>query len=290
MITVSPELILTSIVAGILVGGLYAILALGANLVVGVLRIVNLAHGAFVMLGMFITYWLYQLYGVPPLLSLPISFCLLFAAGSLLARGVFKPLFGKEASLTVLATYGLQQAVINGAQAVWSGDYRRLPTSYGVFRYGPISVSGEYMVAFALAVVFCAVLYVFLKKTKLGKAMRAVNQDADAAATLGINVMRIRMINMGIGIGFAGIAGIVFSMVYYIYPYIGQLLGITAVVVCVVGGLGDYLGTIIGALIIGLSQSLSVLFLPYGLKDAVGFAVFLLILSLKPAGLLGKRV
>lgn len=290
MITLSPELVLTSIVDGILVGGLYAILALGANLVVGVLRIVNLAHGAFVMVGMFFTYWLYQLYGVPPLLSLPISFCLLFAVGCLLAKGVFKPLFGKEAALTVLASYGLQQAVINGAQVIWSGDFRRLPISYGVFRYGPISISGEYLVAFTLAVFFCIVLYVFLRKTKLGKAMRAVNQDADAAATLGINVMRIRMINMGIGMGFAGVAGIVFSMVYYIYPYLGQLLGITAVIVCVVGGLGNYLGTIIGALIIGLSQSLSILFLPYGLKDAVGFAAFLLILSLKPAGLLGKRV
>ncbi|MEM2338100.1 MAG: branched-chain amino acid ABC transporter permease [Candidatus Bathyarchaeia archaeon] len=288
MITISPELILTSIVTGILVGGLYAILALGANLVVGVLRIVNLAHGAFVMLGMFVTYWLYQLYGVPPLLSLPISFCLSFVVGCLITLGIFKPLFGKEIALTVLASYGLQQAVINGAQVVWSGDYRKLPLSYGVFNYGPISVSGEYLVSFTLAVIFCVALYAFLKKTKLGKAMRAVNQDADAAATLGINVIRVRMINMGIGIGFAGIAGVVFSLVYYIYPYIGQMLGITALIVCVVGGLGDYLGTIIGALIIGISQSLSILFLPYGLKDAVGFIVFLIILSLKPAGLFGK--
>lgn len=287
---ITYDLFISALISGILVGGLYAILALGANIVVGVLRIVNIAHGAFVMLGMFITYWLYRLYRINPLLSLPISFILLFIIGFLLAAGVFKPLFDKGPALAVLATYGLMQAVLNASQLAWTGDFRRLGLSYGSFTYGPISVSGEYLMAFTLAIVFCLSLYLFLKKTKIGKAVRAVSEDAEAAATLGINVLRTRMLNMGVGFGFAGIAGTIFSIVYYIYPYIGQMLSITALVVCVVGGLGDYRGTIIGALIIGLSQSLSTLFLPYGLKDAVGFVIFLLVLSLRPTGLLGKKV
>lgn len=285
---VSLELVVTAIISGVLTGGLYALLAMGTNLIVGIAHIINLAQGDFAMLGMFTVFWLFTLFNITPLLSLPVAFVLLFVVGYLLAKFVFARVFGLPGIYTVLLTYGLGLVIMNGAQVVWSGDYRRVDVAYPDYVYGPISVSGEYLIAFIFATVLSFVLYAVLVKTKLGKAIRAVSQDPEASAVVGINVGRIRAITTGIGIGLAGAGGAILAIVYYIYPYVGSLFAITAILICVLGGLGNVKGAYFGALILGLVQSLSVLFLPYGLKDAVGFAVFILVLLLRPKGLFGS--
>ncbi|MEM2103835.1 MAG: branched-chain amino acid ABC transporter permease [Candidatus Bathyarchaeia archaeon] len=286
---ISLDLLISAIISGILVGGLYTLLAMGTNLIVGIMRIINLAQGGFAMLGMFATYWLLKLYNVPPLASLPIAFIALFVVGVLISKFLFSRVIGIPAEYTILLTFGLQAIILNAAQIVWTGDFRNLGVSYGSFVYGPVSVSGEYLLAFITATVIAWTMFIFLGKTKMGKAIRAVSQDPEAAASLGINVEKIRMITAGLAIGLAGFAGVIFSIVYYIYPYIGGMFSITAIIICVFGGLGDYRGAYFGALIIGLAQSLSALFIPYGLKDAVGFAVFILVLLFRPQGIFTRR-
>lgn len=287
---ISVDLIIQTLISGMLIGGIYASLALGANLLIGILRVLPLAHGGITMLGMFIVYWLFILYGLSPLLSLPVSFLILFILGILIGKTLFLRLIDDPDALNlfVLATYGLLQVVVNGAQLIWSGDYRKLPVSYTDFRYGKVSVSGEYLIGFALSIVLCIALHVFLVKTKTGKAIRAVSQDSEAAASLGININHMRLITIGLSFGLAGFAGVIFALIYYIFPYVGVGLTMIAVIVCVLGGLGNYLGTIFGALIIGLAQSVSYFFIPYGLKDAVGFLIFIFVLMFRPQGIFGK--
>jgi branched-chain amino acid transport system permease protein len=188
----------------------------------------------------------------------------------------------------VLLTYGMGLVIMNGAQIAWTGDYRRVDVSFGVLKYGLLSINGGYLVAFIFVTILSFVLYTFFMKTRLGKAIRAVSQDPDAAASLGINIGRIRAIATGIGLGLAGVGGGIMTLVYFIYPYVGSTLTLKAIIVCVFGGLGNVMGAYFGALIIGLAESLSVFFLPYGLKDAVGFVVFLSILVFKPKGLFGR--
>lgn len=285
---ISADLIVSALISGIFLGGLYALLALGTNIIVGIMRIINLAQGSFAMLGMFTAYWLFQLFDMPPLASLPVAFVIMFVAGVLIAKFVFKRVLEVATAYTVLLTYGLQQIILNGAQLVWTGDFRRINISYGVFRYFGISVSGAYLLAFITAAILACGLYLFLMKTKVGKAVRAVSQDAEASSSLGIDVDKVRMLTAGLGLGLAGLAGVIFSIIYYVYPYIGQALTMTTVIICVLGGLGDYKGAFFGALIIGLTHSLSPLFLPSGYIEAVGFLVFILMLLLKPTGLFGK--
>lgn len=288
--TININLLLSSFIYGIIVGGLYALVAVGASLIFGVMRIINLAQGDFVMLGMFTAYWLLTLFGVPALASLPIAFLILFLAGFPIMRFLVKHVLQEAEILAVLLTYGLELVVVNGAQLVWSGDYRAVEVPYATitFSLGPISVGAAYVVAFIFATALFFALYFFLMKTKMGMATRALAQNVDAAPLMGIDVEKTRMISMGIGLGLAGAGGVLLSTVYYTFPYVGPWLTIKAFIICVLGGMGSIIGAFWGALILGLAEALSVLFVPYGFKDAVGFMIFILILSLRPSGLFGK--
>jgi branched-chain amino acid transport system permease protein len=287
---ISTELVLMAIIQGVLVGGTYGLLAMGANMIVGIMRIINLAQGAFAMLGMFVAYWFFTLYNVSPFVSLPVAFVMLFIGGALVAKFIFSRTYELPHSYTVILTYGMLTFIVNVAQYFWTGDFRRLEVQYGSFKLGPITISAGYLLAFITATIIAFVLFTFLSKSKLGKAIRAVSQDAEASTCLGINVEKIRMITAGIGLGLAGLAGVIFALVYYIYPYVGGTFSTMAVIICVFGGLGDYRGAYFAALIIGLAQSVSILFIPFGLKDAVAFAIFILTLIFKPQGLFGRRL
>lgn len=285
---ISLELLLLAIVQGILIGGVYSLLAIGANLIVGIMNIINLAQGTFAMLGMFTAFWFFALYSMEPLITLPSAFLFTFIAGLLLAKFVFTRVFELEPIYSVLLTYGLSLFIMNAAQAIWTGDYRKVDVSYGTLKYGFLSVSNNYLVAFVFATILSFILYSFLVKTKLGKAIRAVSQDPDAATSLGVNIGRIRALTAGIGLGLAGVGGVLMTLIYFIYPYVGAILTIKAIIICVLGGLGNVMGAYFGALTVGLAESLSSLFIPYGLRDAAGFIIFILILMFKPKGLFGR--
>ncbi len=285
----------SSIVYGIFLGGLYAIIAVGLSMIFGVMKVINLAHGDFAMLGMYITFWLLTIFGVPPLLSLPVSFAVMFAVGfpfMWLVKPLFKRPLEEMINSSVILTYGASLALASGAQMIWTSNFRRVPNPYWgtTFSIGGIGLDMGYTVVFMFAVIVYLMLYFFLIRTKVGKAIRAVSQDPDAAALMGIDVDRMHTLSMGIGLGLAALGGSLLSLVYYLYPWVGEQLVLLMFIICVLGGLGSILGVFYGALIIGLAESIAVIFIPASIKDVVAYAIFLGILLIRPQGLLGGKM
>jgi branched-chain amino acid transport system permease protein len=282
------ELALVNAVNGVVLGSIYATIAMGMSLIFGVMGIKNLAHGDFAMLGMFTSFWLWSLFSVDPLISIPVAFALFFILGMAITKFIFKHIVG-EMMGSIILTFGLSIFIENVAQAVWGGDYRWIPVSYGVYKLGPLSMDGKYLVAFSLTIALIVLTQLFLTKTKVGIAIRAVTQDPEAAESLGINVDRIRLVGGGLGIALAGCGGAILALIFYIYPYVGILLTLYALIITVLGGLGNVLGAFFGGLIIGIAQSVATIQVPSALAPAVGFAIFVLVLLFRPQGLFGKR-
>jgi branched-chain amino acid transport system permease protein len=278
------NLILSNVFNGVMVGVIYAIIAMGMSLIFGVMNIKNLAHGDFAVLGMYTSYWLFTLFNISPLLSIPLSFIIFFGVGMLLTRFLFKYVVGEMLG-SILLTFGLSIVLENFMLLIWKSDPRKILVEYGVFSAGPISVGGAYLLAFVLALTLVSLTQLFLSKTKTGIAIRAVSQDAEAAESLGLDADTIRVIGGGLGIALAGCGGAILALIYHMYPYLGILLTLYALIICVLAGLGNVLGTFFGGIIIGIAQSLAIIQLPYALTPAVGFVLFLLVLIFKPKGL-----
>jgi branched-chain amino acid transport system permease protein len=281
-------MILMLCIRGVILGGVYALLAAGLNLVFGVMRIPNMSQGAFVMLGMYAAYWLYTLFGIDVIVSLPITFLIFFLSG-IFMKYLIQPVTKAEAP-PLLITYGMMLILVNAAQLVWSGLWRSVNVPYRtmVYRFGPTYLSLPEIIAFTSSVLIFSILYLLLMKTTTGMAIRALVQNEPGAFSLGINVEKYRSVAIGLGVGLSGTGGALFSLTYSMYPYIGTLFTLKLLICCVLGGLGSVSGALCGALIIGLAETISILFVPYDFKDAIGLMLFLLILILRPAGLLGK--
>lgn len=287
------DLLASTIVHGFILGVIYSTIAMGMSLIFGVMGIKNLAHGDFAVLGMFITYFLFgyfkMWFGIPSsLLSFALSFIivfiLFFAVGMVMTKYIFKHLIGEMLG-SIILTFGLSIFMENVMLLVWGGDYRMIHIPYETYRMGPVSVSGAYLVAFAVTLALIVSTQLFLSRTKLGIAVRAVSQDVDAAESLGISSDKIRLIGGGLGIALAGCGGTILSLIYYIYPYLGVLLTMYALIICVLAGLGNVLGAFFGGIIIGVAQSVATIWIPYALTPAVGFVLFILILLFRPRGL-----
>lgn len=282
------DLLASTVVHGFILGVIYSTIAMGMSLIFGVMGIKNLAHGDFAVLGMFTSFWLFELFDIPPLLSFPIAFALFFLIGMVMTKCIFKYLIGEMLG-SIILTFGLSIFMENVMLLAWGGDYRIIPVAYETYRIGPVSVSGAYLIAFVITVALIISTQLFLSKTKMGIAIRAVSQDPDAAESLGISSDTIRLIGGGLGIALAGCGGVILSLIYYIYPYLGILLTLYALIICVLAGLGNVMGAFFGGIIIGIAQSVATIQLPYALTPAVGFALFILILIFKPQGLFTRR-
>ncbi|MBS7647012.1 MAG: branched-chain amino acid ABC transporter permease [Candidatus Bathyarchaeia archaeon] len=287
------DLLISTTVHGLILGIIYSTIAMGMSLIFGVMGIKNLAHGDFAVLGMFTTYFLFgylmSSFGIPPsLLSFALSFVvvfiLFFVIGMTLTRFIFKHLIGEMLG-SIILTFGVSIFMENVMLLVWGGDYRIIDIPYETYRLGPVSVNGAYLVAFVVTLALIISTQLFLSKTKLGIAIRAVSQDVDAAESLGISSDTIRLVGGGLGIALAGCGGTILAIIYYIYPYLGILLTLYAMIICVLAGLGNVLGAFFGGIIIGVAQSVATIWIPYALTPAVGFALFVLILIFKPKGL-----
>jgi branched-chain amino acid transport system permease protein len=279
-----------ALLAGLLTGMLYALIAVGFALIFGAVRIFNLAHGEFIVIAGYISYWLWSLKGVNPLLSIPISMLLLLALGGSIKKimdGVKEPF---ELN-TIVFTFGLALFLENLMLSMWSGDYRLISADYldqSISILGVNTSLGRFLV-FAVSLIAIALLYYFLKKTYLGMAMRATSQERDAASLMGINVKSIDLYAFSIGAALAGIAGPLFASIHYIYPAVGLEITIIALVVTIFGGVGEIRGIILGGLILGMSESLTVAFLGFQWRELAGFAMLVILLLLRPYGLLGGR-
>jgi branched-chain amino acid transport system permease protein len=280
-------------IGGLLTGGIYALTAVGLNLQYGVARVLNIAHGEFIMLGAFATYSLYTLFGINPLVSLAIGGPIVFIIGFLIHNTLFQYLRSSSESMeafegrSLLASFGLLFIIQNLALLSWGPEikgYTYLAEPVNIF--GSIFAANR-LVALLFAVAIGLTFYLFLVRTRLGKAIRAAAQDPATAQLMGVNIHRVLGLCFGLGALLAGLAGSLISMMFEITPHMGLPYTVIALIVVVLGGLGSIPGSFIGGLILGLIGSI-VTYIQPGLSLVAYYMIFILLLLVKPAGLLGK--
>jgi branched-chain amino acid transport system permease protein len=283
--------VLESLLNGLLVGGVYSLMAIGLTLIFGVMKVINFAHGSLIMLGMYTSYWAVLLLHVDPYVSILIAFPILFLIGACFQKFLIDPILDAPEHNQLLLTLGVSLFMENFAVFLWSPDYRVLKTSYAEINFyvGEVSISLVRVLAFGFAVLLAAVLSIILTRTDLGKAIRAASEEPQGALLMGINIRRIYLVTFGIGAACAGVSGAAITPFIPVYPYVGWLFVITAFVVVVLGGMGSILGAFVGGLIIGLADSVGAMFLPGDMKSIISFTIFILILLFKPTGLLGRK-
>jgi len=283
--------LIQGLINGLLLGGIYMTIALGINLIYGVMRIVNYAHGEALMIGMYVAFWLFTLAGVNPYLAIPIVAAVLFMLGIILHKSVIEPVLDLPLSRQILIFIGLIHVFQNSAMILWSPNYMNIdvPMSRESIQIFSISIPIGRLLATIIALVSAFLLYYFLKNTKIGKFIVATSQDPEAASALGIDVRRIRTLTFGLSLALTGIAACVFLPLYFVYPYIGTSFNIIAFIIITLGGLGSYTGAIIGSIIVGMIESLVSLLYDSSIATAVAFIVFILILLFRPSGIMGQR-
>jgi branched-chain amino acid transport system permease protein len=276
---------------GLSLAGLYALVAVGLTLVFGVMRILNFAHGEFVMLGAYASFWLFTLTGVDPLISFVLVMVALGALGALLQVSLVKRVLGAPHLNQILLTFGIAVTLQNIALLAWTGDLRAIRVWYSAkaLTLGPVSLSLGRSVGIVIAGVLTALLYVLLFKTEHGRALRAVAHDPEAALVMGVPVQRIYVLAMAIGAAYAGAAGVVASVTMFTYPLLGLLFGLKAFCVVILGGLGSVFGAVAASVILGMAESLVGVFFAQGSSwaEALSFVVLIAVLLLRPRGLFG---
>jgi branched-chain amino acid transport system permease protein len=277
------------IISGLLAGALYSMVALGLSLIYGVMRVINIAHGTLLMLGAYTTFWWFRLLGINPYLSLLVALPLMFFVGMLLQRTLVIRVVDAPELSSLLLTFGISIALVNLAQFAFTSDLRSVEFLTGAFLVGPFALSKSRLVAFAFAIAITAIAFWFLQKTKLGKAIRATSQSSEVAMVCGINVRRIHLYAFGIASALASAGGSLVAVMVAIQPEMGQVYTFKSFLVIVLGGAGNYPGALLGGMLLGLVEQLSSLFLTTQLSEAVAYVLLVLVLLLRPTGLLGGR-
>jgi len=283
-------LLLQVLVSGILLGGLYALMALGLALVWGVLNIVNLSHGALIMLGAYATWLLFTGAHIDPFAALPIAAAVLFAIGYLIQRGILNLVIRGPMFNTLLITFGIEVVLTYLAQFWFSADYRAINPTYAGSNYalGGLTVPYVQALAFAIAIGLTVALWLFLLHTRNGRGIRAAAQNLVAARLYGVDPKRIYALTFGLGAALAGVAGGLYGTVSQINPYIGGPLTAKSFVIAIIGGLDNPLGVIVGGLALGVIESLTALYAGPTYRDVASFGLLVLILVVRPSGLLGR--
>jgi branched-chain amino acid transport system permease protein len=282
------------VVGGLMTGGIYALVALGLNLQYGLMRILNVAHGEFLMLGAYATYSMHTAWGLDPLLTLAITGPVAFAVGLVLHRLLYARALesgeGRETieSRSLLLSFGLLFVLQNAALLIWSADLRGYSyLSVPVRALGSV-FSANRVVAAAVALGLSLAVYAFLRWSLTGKAIRALMQEPEGAQLLGIHVPRLHALCFGAGVAMSAVSGSLISMLFELTPFIGLPYTVTALVVVILGGLGNVLGSLLGALLLGLVETAAVYAAASDIRVIASYAVLALILVLRPAGLLGR--
>jgi branched-chain amino acid transport system permease protein len=279
-----------TVVAGILIGGLYALIGLGMTLIMGVMGIINLAHGQIMMISMYITFVCFRYFGMDPYFSLLVTMPALFVISLFIGKYLLVPLVGRESILPenqVLMTAGIGLCLTEIARFIFTSNYQSVQTSYSskTFSLGPISFSLPLIIAFFIAILFTVGLFLFLMKTDIGRSIRASAQDKVAATLMGISDQKITFYTFALGSSLVAAAGTLLLPVYYLFPDIGGSFTLKAFVITILGGLGSTVGAIVGGLTLGIAESLGATYISMGYKDAVGMMIFLLVLVFLPGGL-----
>lgn len=285
----SPVIVSQAVVTGILIGGVYGLVAMGLTLIFGVLDIVNFAHGSFLALALFLSFWLVSSLGMHPYLALAVSIPVMFVLGYLVQRGVLSGAMGKPLENQLLITLGLSLVIENTLLLLFGANPRsvQLAGDFGIHILGAVAQWSR-VLAFGGALVLAGVLYLVLQRTRLGTAIRAVAANDKGAQLVGINTRQIYAVTFALGTACAGAAGTLVAPLVTIEPSTGSIFNIVAFVVVVLGGMGNVPGALVGGLVIGLTEQLGGIYLPGQSPLLSVFIVFVLVLFLRPQGLFGR--
>jgi len=279
------------VVNGLLLGGVYALSALAFSIEWGVLNIVNLSHGAFIMLGAYLTWMLFESPArLDPFLSIPINFAVFAALGFLMQRYVINRVMRGQFFLSLLLTFGIQYILTNLGILAWTADPRAVAPAYGglSLSLGALTIPYVRLAMLAVALVLTAALVWFMTRTRLGRAINATGMDLNAASLMGVRLPVIFAITMALGSGLAGVAGALYSVNFPFTPQIGTDLTLKAAVVTCLGGLGNAYGPLLGGLVLGMVESVASVVIGSGAVDATSFVILVLILVIRPRGLSGR--
>ena len=272
------------VINGILVGGFYALMGMGLNVVFGVMKIVNFCQGELLMIGMYVTYVLHVYLGLDPYMSIPIVAAILFVLGGLIQRGLITPLLGGANDQNLLfMTVGLMMLMQNGALVAFKSDYRTIQTAYSLQNlnvFGQI-ISLPKLISFVVLLLVTFALYILLMKTDIGRKIRATAQNPLGAKLVSINIKTIYVVAYGLSAALAGVAGALLLPFYFVYPMVGSTFTLRAFVVVVMGGLGSIKGAFFGGIVLGLLETLGAFFIGPQFKDSVVFVTFLIILLVR---------
>ncbi|NTV00147.1 MAG: branched-chain amino acid ABC transporter permease [Methanoregulaceae archaeon] len=276
---------------GLYAGCIYILLAIGLNLIFGVMKVVNFAHGEFLMLGAYVTFTFYAISGFNPYVLLIASVPILILIGVTIERLCFRPILGTGKLNEIFISIGLIYLIQNAAAVIWTDEYRII---HSPFESITISVFGvnlplDYLIIIITTILILIGLYLFLRKTRLGKAMRATSQNRKGAMLMGINVEKMDMISFGIGAGLAGAAGTLWVVSGQVFtPYMGSIPAVKAFAIIIIGGLGSIPGAIVGGIILGLAENFAIFTIGGAWKDAISFLILIVVLIFRPTGLFGE--
>lgn len=282
--------LITAIVSGLLLGGLFAVTALGLSLVFGVMRLINLVHGELIVLGAYLAYVLFDHAGIDPLVGMLIVAPAMFVIGYPIQRVLLNPLIEKGVEPALLTTFGLSIIAQNLFILIFSGDTQSLSPSYASasLSVAGITVPAVYGISFVFAIVLTGATHVVLQRTAVGRAVRASSEDPVAAGVLGVDVRRTYGLVYGFAALCAGIGGVLVGLCFSFTPTTGTIYLLTGFAVVVLGGLGSVKGTLLGGLLLGIVESVGSTFFGDGYRDFIGLVAFLIILSLRPQGFFGR--
>ena len=276
---------------GLLTGALYALIGMGLALIFGVMRIVNFAHGAFLMLGMYASWVLYDKYQLNPYLALIPGALALFVFGYLVYLAVIRPIRTRSDFMQILMTTGLSLILVDSVQLKFGADYHQtnIELVNRTLHLGAFTLNAASLLSFAIAAALIVGLQQFVMRSRTGQGLRAIAQNPDVAPLMGINVTRVQGFSFAVGIMMAGIAGGLLLPALYLFPTVGDDYTLKAFVIVVLGGMGSIEGAAIGGLVLGVTESITSLYLGNEWALAVDFVLFLLVLSLKPSGIFGRQ-
>jgi branched-chain amino acid transport system permease protein len=284
------EQLLNALINGILLGGVFALLALGLNLIFGVVKIIHLAYGQFVMIGFYLVYLFYEQAGLPIALAIFLAIVAMGAIGFLTQFVVIKPLLNAPRLNQLLALASLIIVFENFALFVWGADYRGIPFDLPIIEISNIFIRTSSFIAFLGALFVMGALYLFLNKTYLGLAIRAVSQDTDVAKLMGINPSMIYYVTMALGGVLTAVVAAFFVPIYTVHPHFGSAFTLTAFIIVVLGGMGNLLGGFIGAFMIGIITSVAAVLTSTEVAEIVVLVIFILVMLIRPQGILGSGV
>jgi branched-chain amino acid transport system permease protein len=282
--------VLSTIVPGMLLGGMLALTALGLSIVLGVMRLVNLAHGDFLVVGAYAGLFFLKFTGIDPLLGLPLIALFVAALAVPLYRLLLAPLANRGAEAQMMTMFAVSIILENAFVLAFSADTRSIERDYATLplTLGPVTVPLIYVIAFAIAVTLILVVHWVISRTRFGRDLRASAADAQAAETLGVDVKRVQMATFALGAACAGVGGTLIGAAFQFGPSSGDAYLLNSLAIVVLGGLGNVLGTLVGGLVLGFLQSIGGLTLGDGYRDLVGMALFLLVLAFRPDGFLAR--